>query len=232
VTAKAVLTNGVAASDTVTFSVNDLGDSSPPDQCAPSIQIESPTDNTTFSQGESIEFQASVEDDHLETDELLYGVNWFVGGGSARLLGSGLQLNQTLDPGSYTIEARYGAAVDRIEISVVALEEGEEPNTEPMVDITSPQDKSQFQENGNVPVTFTGTASDAEDGPLTGSSLQWSYRQGTSGSWQDAGQGTSTTITFPGSCNWVSYQIQLAAMDSEGRDAHARIIVSVRGPTC
>jgi len=47
----------------------------------------------------------------------------------------------------------------------------DEPNTPPTADITSPLNGSTYYEDD--PISFNGSGYDAEDGPLTGSSLVW-----------------------------------------------------------
>lgn len=232
VKARALLPSGVETyTDTVTITVNDMGSTNPPPQCDVSIQIDRPSNRSVHAVGQPIQFQASIQDDHPETDQPIYPVEWHLVGPVGEPFAEGLSFSSAFPEGEYGLVARYGASQDTVWFTVE--EAGEEgPNTPPSAVILNPEDEAYFQENGNVPVAFTGQGTDAEDGSLSGSSLAWSYREQGGGGWTAAGTGSSTTITFPGSCDIIRYEVRLVATDSDGAGAAAVIVVRVRGPLC
>jgi len=67
-----------------------------------------------------------------------------------------------------------------------------------------------------VDVTLEGSAADAEDGALTGASLEWTTDRGDI---QDAQLGTGTDLTvrlYSDDCFGVIHEITLSATDSDG----------------
>lgn len=91
------------------------------------------------------------------------------------------------------------------------------PNSPPLVFIASPVDGSERQ--GGEAIAFEATASDPEDGMLTGTALSWtSDRQGALG----AGDSLVVENLVPG-----THQVTVEATDSEGQAATATIEVLV-----
>jgi len=69
VTAEAInASTSETVSDTLSVTVNDLGGSNPPPQCAPEVTIVSPRASSTFRSGDTIQLQAAIDDDHPETN--------------------------------------------------------------------------------------------------------------------------------------------------------------------
>ncbi|MFQ5529103.1 MAG: hypothetical protein ACE5FP_02015, partial [Gemmatimonadota bacterium] len=91
------------------------------------------------------------------------------------------------------------------------------PNTAPGASITSPADASMFDEG--VSVSFAGSASDAEDGSLTGTSLVWA-------SSLDGPIGTGASFNKSDLSVGV-HSITLTATDSEGAVGSASITVTI-----
>lgn len=89
-------------------------------------------------------------------------------------------------------------------------------NTAPTVTISAPADGSSFTEG--TPVTFTGTASDIQDGPLT-SSIAWS-------SSRDGALGTGGSVVAP-SLSIGTHTITAAVSDSGGVAGSASITVTI-----
>ncbi len=90
-------------------------------------------------------------------------------------------------------------------------------NQSPSCSIQSPSDSSSFQQGTEI--TFTGTATDAEDGTLTGSSLVWT-------SDKDGQIGTGTSFTT-GSLSVNTHVITLTATDSEGSIGTAGVTITI-----
>lgn len=102
----------------------------------------------------------------------------------------------------------------------------------PTVKIKSPLDNAHLPAANVDPESFAATATDAEDGPLTGGSVQWFDSHGTV---VDAilGQGTSFSSTLAWddvdsrSNNLTKHTIKVVATDSKGNAATDSITVNV-----
>lgn len=236
VTAEALegaIPTGVSA--TVRVVVNDLGSSNPPPECAPIISIDAPTDGATFALGAAIDFAATIDDDHPETDEPLYPILWRDGGPDGLIIARDTLTfsRDKFSEGEHLIHAEYGAASDSVTINVV-----DTSNTPPTATITSPSDGDTFHWDDYatptyLEVDFSGTGTDAEDGALTGDSLSWSYREQGAAQWSDSGTGEQVTIRFNYTCdNFNFYDIRLKATDAEGLFDTDDIEIGVQSPPC
>ena len=109
----------------------------------------------------------------------------------------------------------------------------------PSVSITDPEDGASFLPGGETDVgngheiTFTGTATNAQDGTLTGESLRWYMRELGSSTWEEIGTGETTTVHFPFSCQLIrDFEIRLEAKDSMGLFNSDEITIEVWSPVC
>ena len=93
------------------------------------------------------------------------------------------------------------------------------PNKAPTVTIASPSTGTLLQTTDSI--SFTGSATDAEDGSLTGASLVW-----TSSSSGQLGTGGSINVTLSAG----PHLITLTATDSQGAKGDAAISVNVTVP--
>ena len=91
------------------------------------------------------------------------------------------------------------------------------PNQPPVPVIAQPADGAIFTQG--TPITFTGSASDPEDGALGGASLVW-----TEGSGVPLGTGSSITTS---TLSALQHRIWLTATDSQGRSAATSILITV-----
>lgn len=93
-------------------------------------------------------------------------------------------------------------------------------NTAPSASISGPDDEANFDEGASI--TFTGSATDTEDGALTGSSLVWE-------SDVDGQIGTGESVSAS-DLSVGHHIVTLTATDSEGATATAQRGVRVRTP--
>ena len=132
---------------------------------APSVSITAPPDGHTAVQGDSVSFTGTAND--TEDGDLTAAIEWSSSLDGA--IGSGGSFStSTLALGTHTITATVkdseGAeANDTISVTITV-------NADPEVTLTSPADSSVFLEGTSI--SFSGTASDDEDGDLT-ASLNW-----------------------------------------------------------
>ncbi len=98
-------------------------------------------------------------------------------------------------------------------------------NVPPEVTITSPDDGAVFTEGETI--TFTGTATDPEDGEMSGDSLVWNAASGDSGIIE---LGTGNTVTSSDLAEG-SYDVSLKATDSAGLFGFDAIGITVRADT-
>jgi hypothetical protein len=115
---------------------------------------------------------------------------------------------------SFTYVASDGA--DGSNVATVTVTVGAAPNLAPVVTITAPADGSSVIEGDSI--TFTGTASDAEDGILT-ANLDWS--SSLDGSIGTGGSFSTSTLTVG------THIITASAMDSGGLEGSATVTVTV-----
>jgi len=98
-------------------------------------------------------------------------------------------------------------------------------STTPTVEIISPANQSQFSPQQTI--IFRGQAQDAEDGQLTGASLEWhSDRDGLLGTGNEINVALSGPPT-PCMPEFIPHSITLTAKDSDGNSSIARIVVLI-----
>jgi hypothetical protein len=136
---------------------------------APTVTISAPANNATFTVGDTVTFTGTASD--TEDGNLTGSLTWISSLNGA--LGNGGTVNtSSLSVGTHVITASVtdsGGSAGSRSISVIV---GTTPtqNTAPGVTINSPANNATFTQGQSI--TFTGTASDTEDGNLTGS-LAW-----------------------------------------------------------
>jgi hypothetical protein len=157
ITADVTDSGGLSDSDSITVTVNA--------NTPPSVTITEPADGSVFNEGQSITFAGTATD--AEDGDISDSISWSsdLDGG----LGTGASISTTLTVGVHTITAEVtdsGGLSDSDQITVTV-----NANASPVVTITAPADGSSF--NVGDPVTFTGTATDAEDGDIS-ADIIWS----------------------------------------------------------
>jgi hypothetical protein len=199
---------GATGSASVTVSVNQ------PNNQPPTATITQPASMQTVFQGTAVTFAGSGTDPE---DGALTGMalSWTSSLDGALGTGSPLSVS-TLTAGDHTITlvARdSGGNSGTATVLVRVLPQ----NQAPTVSITAPTPGLSVA--AGTMVTFAGTATDPEDGALSGASVRWS-------SSRDGALGTGTSLTT-GSLSVGAHTITLTATDSGGRSGSASIAVTV-----
>jgi glucose/arabinose dehydrogenase len=180
-----------------------------------------PVASATPTEGEApldVQFEGSGSTDP-EDDSLTY--DWDFGDGSPHSSEAD-PVHTYTDPGSYTARLTVDDGHDRNPNTTVHIEVG--GNEPPTVEISEPVDGATYRA-GDV-VELAGSASDPEDGQLTGEDLEWRVllRHGTH--LHDEGTFTGEQAQFltdDGHDADSHYEITLTATDSGGRSAEQRI---------
>ena len=214
ITLTATDTEGASGSATVDLTVNEVANE------APTAQITSPSDGASATSGTSITFNGSASDPEEGT---LTGASLVWTSDLDGTLGTGNSVTtNTLSGGTHKIaltatdsEGAFGA--DTIDFAITGA---------PSVTITAPTNqasgapRTEFEGTG---ITFTGSATDAEDGSLTGGSLVWTSNvDGEIGT----GESFSTSALSPG-----MHTVTLTATDSDMNEAKATVLAIVKPPT-
>ena len=187
----------------------------------PAVTIQTPAAGASFAQGETIAFTGSATDPEYGA---LTGASLVWTSNLDGQIGTGISFSlSTLSVGTHTITLTATdprAAVGSISIIITVL-----ANQVPTIVVSVPANGATFNE-GEI-ITFTGSASDPEDGALTGAALVWSSnidgQIGTGGSFtrDDLSPGTHTiTLTATdseGAAGTTSFVIIISSTSSEGR---------------
>lgn len=212
---------GATAAGSVTFTVANADPK--PARCDWSIDIVEPIDGQVFTTADTVRLRAVIDDDRPETDAPLAPVIWRDGGPTGLIIQQPDILDFTRSKwgvGRHDIHVDYGGEVaDQISFEIV-----ETTNTSPTVTIDSPSDGQVVNyldysyDASGMELPVSGSADDAEDGPLSGSSLTWTWRVEGSTEWRAGGQGGDTTIRLPFSSISpdANIEIRLAAEDAGG----------------
>ncbi len=224
-TARAVDPQGNAATDTVNVFVTNT---------APTVDLITPTAGT-YCIGETLPLRATVFDRN-EVGLTLpdASVAWRVGAGAAFTTGkAGTTSFASAGPLQLIVRATDSqGAWDEDSVGLTITDCSDQP---PTVTITSPADQAEFFYDGYdeglgmwyADVTFTGSATDPEDGPLTGASLVWTTDQ-TSLQAPQLGTGQSVTARlYSATCTGTTHLVTLTATDSFGNARTATVMVGI-----
>ncbi len=181
----------------------------PPANTAPTVTITAPADGSSFAEGTSIAFSGSASD--LEDGDLTASLSW-----TSDLdgpIGSGGSFSATLSVGTHTVNAAVTDSgglqgSDQIIVTVNA-------NVAPTATITAPANGSSFSEGTSI--SFTGSASDPEDGDLT-SSLAWT---------SDLDGAIGSGGSFSATLSVGTHTVTAAVTDSGGLQGSDAITVTV-----
>ncbi len=182
---------------------------------SPTVAITAPRDGERFDFGTPVALAGSAFD---AEDGTLSGTALAWSSDRDGPLGTGESLTRAdLSLGTHVVTL---AATDRFGGTSTASVtiEIEAPNQPPTVSITEPAISIYL---AGFAVPFAGSATDPEDGPLTGASLVWTS------SWEGV-IGTGTSFSYAG-LRVGSHLITLTATDSEGATASATRSVTIQG---
>ena len=211
ITASVTDAAGLQDSDAITITVN----------AAPSATITAPADGSTFLATDSISFAGSASDP--EDGDLTAALAWTSDLDGA--IGTGGSFTASLSVGTHTITASVTDAgglsgSDAITVTV--------DNTAPSVTISAPADGAGF--NVGDSVSFTGSATDFEDGDLT-ASLTWTSSLdgaiGSGGSFATSGLSAGTHVITAS----VTDAGGLQGSDAITITVNAAPIVTITAPT-
>lgn len=188
---------------------------------APTVQILEPLDGATFFATQSIEFTADAYDPEECCPFPQNRVGWY--SNLQGVLGFGNVIETSLVQGTHTVtftatDEKGISTQDSITLNILS------GAGVPTVEIISPLDNSTFGP-GDL-ITFVAQASDPEDGPLSGDSLDWySDIDGYLGS----GEQLTTTVSGNVTCNnpYQPHIITLYATDSDNHVVTDQIKVAI-----
>ncbi len=206
----------IAAIATLCFSACEEENEEPVNQ-SPSVVIENPENNATFIEGDTVTLTCQAtdnEDGQLEGEKITWSssTDGEIGQG-AMIKTTTLTINQHL----ITVkvhDSENQTATDTVSITIL-------DDVNPSISITSPADNTTFM--ANEPITFTCVANDAEDGELSGASIQWS-------SDTDGNLGIGSTLPDI-YLTAGTHQIEAKATDSYGNTSTANISLIISDNT-
>ncbi len=206
------------------------------------INITSPQGGDTFQRGDNIQLSATVEKDGQVVNNP--SVIWTSNGpydpgdpNSGTIIARGAQGSTKLPMGSQDIYATYTGGTSNeevVDIVTVIVNSGQGPT----VNITNPNDGDYIRDQQNAPdviVNASGNAQTPGGTAITGSDLQWSYREsGTGSSFINAGTGENTQLTLRDEhCGPTTYDVRLTATDpNTGASTTTLITVTIQAFGC
>lgn len=200
ITAVATDIFGDTASDMITINVVNS---------APTADIGSPAEGATFYSNQQVTFSAYVNDVDENPPFPDTQVAW--SSNIDGMLGTGWSVTTALTPGTHTVtvvatDSMGLTGQDSITVNIVS------GAGVPTVQIVQPTES--YFGPGTV-INFQATATDPEDGTLSGNSLQW---ESSVDGFLSTGNSFSTTLTGPSSCSpeTVTHTISLYVTDSDG----------------
>jgi hypothetical protein len=182
---------------------------------APSVAITDPSAGATFATGASISFQGlgtDVEDVTLSGAALVWKSSL------DGQIGTGTSFSRNdLSTGSHRVTLTGTDSDNLSDSTTVSITVLEDTNAAPTAMINSPTNGANFDEV--EPISFSGSASDPEDGALTGPSLVWT-------SSRDGQIGTGTSFTRS-NASAGDHTIRLIATESDGLADTATVSIAV-----
>ncbi|SLM29233.1 exported hypothetical protein [Desulfamplus magnetovallimortis] len=183
---------------------------------SPVILIRSPADNSSIDYGETITFLAAVTDAE-DGDITGKSIIWESDRDGFFGYDTSLTINN-LSVGTHVITVTATDSTDLVTTATITVTiKDSSPVT---VEIVKPADGDHF--NFSEPIEFEGTATDSEDGELTGSSLVWASNQ------LSTSIGTGNRISVS-TLAMGTHLITLTATDSSGNVARAFVSIVIEG---
>lgn len=178
----------------------------------PTVKILSPANGASVTGGTSVTFSGSASD--AKDGDISSKIAWK--SNVAGSLGTGASISKTLTAGSHTVTATVTDSIGFTSATAIIVTVGSgSTNTAPAVTITSPANGATLTAGAST--SFTGTASDTQDGNIS-SRLVWR-------SSIDGQIGTGASFTKALSAG--SHTITATASDSAGLTTQRGIIVTV-----
>lgn len=177
---------------------------------APVVSISSPSEGATFANGETITLTGSASD--VEDGDLSSSISW-----SSNLdgsLGTGNSFGLVLSEGNHTLTASVTDSGGKSSSDNVNITVGN-PNSAPTISINSPGNESTFSSGQTI--SFSGSASDTEEGDLS-NNITWSSNQD-----GNLGAGTSLNAILSDGV----HQVTATITDSGGLSSSSVITVTV-----
>jgi hypothetical protein len=205
ITASVTDSGGQTGSSFITVTVTSLAG------LPPSIAITAPADGSSVIEGTPLTFTGAASDN--EDGDLSAAITWTSSLDGA--LGTGASVNATLSLGSHTVTAGVSDVGGQqssasINVTVTSL-----AGNVPQISITAPTDGTSVVEG--TPLTFTGTASDTEDGDLS-AAITWT-------SSLDGALGTGASVNATLSLG--SHTVTASVSDAGGQEVSAPISITI-----
>lgn len=193
--------------------------STTPENTAPAATINTPLDGATAVAGTTVTLSGSALD---AEDGALDGTSLTWSSSLNGPLGTGSTLGTSaLSVGTHTLTLTATDSDGATGEASVAITITPVPNAAPVVTIVSPADGAEYQVGSNI--IFTASATDAEDGALSGAALRWhSSLEG------DLGTGS---IVSTAALRAGEHRIEVIATDADDATATAAITVHITVPT-
>jgi hypothetical protein len=214
-TATATDSQGLSATQTVTFSLF----AEPPN-----VTIDAPLEGATVGAGPvNLRGEATDPQDGRIPGS---GLVWRVDGTQ---VGTGAQISTPLTAGDHTITL---TVTNSDGISAEAVRHVRAVAGAPTVAVTQPPNNSDFPSAETVAVTFSASAVDPQDGPLSGASVEWFDSYGSVVN-QSLGTGTSISTTLVhdpadrANGRQTLHTISVVARDAAGNTATDSVTVTV-----
>ena len=194
--------------DDLVFAVESAGGNT-----APSASIGAPSNGASFTVGDNVSFSGAANDS--EDGNISNDLTWTSSIDGA--IGSGASFStSSLSAGSHTITASVTDSGGLSDSAQVGISVTTPSNAPPGVSIAAPSNGASFDQGTSV--SFSGSASDAEDGNLT-TSLSWtSSLDGVIGS---GGSFSSSTLSLG------SHTITASVTDSGGLSGSDQVTLSI-----
>ena len=191
-----------------------IGRTTPPNN-PPSVVINTPATGSSFPYGTTINFSGNASD--TEDGDLTSKLIWT--SSISGTIGSGGNFAKSLASGTHTITAKVTDSAGNTASSSVTITVTAPANNPPKVTINNPITGSSFPYGATL--TFSGSASDAEDGDLT-SKLTW-----TSSINGAIGTGGNFTKSLANGIHTITARVT----DSGGSTGTASVTITVAAPT-
>ncbi|MCW9018136.1 MAG: Ig-like domain-containing protein, partial [Kangiellaceae bacterium] len=205
ITATVTDSGGEETSQSISVSVNEAANT------VPQISITAPVGGSSFSDGQSITFTATADDN--EDGDLSTNIEWSSNLDGA--LGTGSSFSTVLSVGSHTITATITDSEGEEVSEIIIVSVNETINIAPEISITAPVGGNSFYDSDVI--TFTASATDSEDGDISQNVIWYSDIEG------EIGNGASINVSLSASTHTITAEIT----DSEGTTTQTQIDILV-----